>query len=298
MDYFSVIVLIIIVFVFMSDRKLKELDVIKKENKDIFKQSEKMKEKTRIIKFNTKNAIYDNLKNNIESIADDEYLLFVNEKINLTENDIYMLLANYILEGKRICGINLQYSCDKKEIKSKNKIKNEVKRSKKTWSIKNIYVDIINYLNIFNKHELATYGVFICKKEDAFRVNDEKHFKQNILTYTPQSFTTVILKKENIQKEKLKQMYLDRIKTADKSLVLKILLLIISGSLITTNLIYAIFNVNNIYNLIIAIVIYYCYSYIIRYIYKPIGKNRLFATYIFPIYFLVYIGVSIYESFT
>jgi len=100
--------------------------------------------------------------------------------------------------------------------------------------------------------------------------------------------------KNEIEKTTLKSIYISKIKEANIDIILKILLLIISGSIITTNLIYSILNINNnISNVIISGVIYYCYSYIIRYIYKPIGKQRIIATYIFPFYFIAYIIVGI-----
>lgn len=163
--------------------------------------------------------------------------------------------------------------------------------SGKNWSIKKIYIDIINYLNIFNKQDVETYAVIICEKTE--NISFEKQFRENAVSYISSNITNIIIEEEKIKKDKLKKIYLNKLNNANLSLILKILLLIISGSIITTNLIYSVLYEINIKELILATVIYYCYSYIIRYIYKPLGTRRVVASYIFPIYFLSYIIVSL-----
>lgn len=281
MDYFSVIVLVIVVFIFMSDRKVKDITIIEKENNEILKQIEQVKQNLKIVKLETKDMNYDEILKNIQTL-ENKYILIQNSKLKLSNQDIDTIIANYIVEdesGKSIGGFNLLYSYNEKK-----------------WSLKKLYVDVINYLNIFNKQELATYGVIICRKSD--KTQTEKQFKENLISYTPAEFTNITFENKEINKKKLKKIYINKLSNANISIILKILLLIISGSIITTNLIYAIFNVNNINGLIIAAVIYYCYSYIIRYIYKPIGKQRILATYIFPVYFVSYIVVSIHTLIT
>lgn len=279
MDYFSVIVLIIIIFIFITDRKAKTIEEIKTGNDNIQNEIDDVKQNLEIIEVSTKDMNYDKLLKNIQSKKlEKEHIIIKNNRIKLNENDIDTLIANYISSKGRICGFNLQYSYNEKR-----------------WSIKKIYVDIINYLNIFNKQKLSTYAVIICKREDRDKLQDEKNFKENLISYTPTEFTNITLTNEEIKKDNLKKIYTYKLESANISITLKILLLIFSGSIITTNLIYYIFNVNNNINgLIIAAVIYFCYSYIIRYIYRPIGRRRVFASYIFPLYFIAYIVVSIY----
>jgi len=270
-----VIVLVIVVFIFMSDRKIKTLETIEQEYSNILDKINEVKQNLKIIEFKFQNMTYDNFLKNIKN-TEQEYILIQNNEIILEENAKNTLIANYIINGKRPCGFNLLYAYNEKK-----------------WSLKKLYVDIINYLNIFNKQELSTYGVVICRKQD--EIQNEKSFKQSLISYTPNAFTTVSFTDKTIKKDKLKRIYINKLSNANISIIIKILLLILSGSIITTNLIYAILNVkNNISGLTIALVIYYCYSYIIRYIYKPIGKQRMFASYIFPVYFVAYIIVSSY----
>ena len=276
MDYFSVIILVIVTFVFISDRSVKSIDRIKNEkiDLDITQQINNIKEKLDVIKVNTEDTNYINILKTTEK-SQKEYILLQNSKLELNDSEIDILIANYINCGEIPSGFNLLYVyLDKK------------------WSFKKLYIDIINYLNIFNKKDLSTYGVIICKKDDV--ISNENSLKNKLISYTPSGATHIKFTKEEIKTEKLKRIYINKIKEANLSIIIRILLLIISGSVITTNLIYSILNVNNNINgLIISGVIYYCYSYIIIYIYKPIGRRRLVATYIFPIYFLSYIIVGI-----
>ena len=275
MDYFSVLVLIIVTFVFVLDRSVKEIENIQKDNiiEDLLNKTQYVNNNMDVIQMESKDITYSNLTNVVKTCLN-EYLLIQNKQVQLNENDKNTLIANYISSNMKPCGFNLLYQYKNKK-----------------GSFKGIYIDIINYLNIFNKEELSTYGIIICKKEDLLKGED---FFQNILVcYTPSKLTHVVFPEENIKADTLKNIYINRIGKAKLSIIVKILLLIISGSIITTNLIYSILNANNIYALIISSVIYYCYSYIIRYIYKPIGKKRMLSTYIFPIYFACYIFITV-----
>ena len=281
MDYFSVIVLVIVTFIFISDRNIKSIERIKEEKKilDIEQEIENIKEKLQVIKLSSKDMNYINILEKIKSCKK-EYVLLQNNELEVDDNKITVFIANYIDVNKKACGFNLIY----------------VDKEKK-WSLKKIYLDIINYLNIFNKKDLSTYGVIICRVQDLNK--SENKFKKELVSYAADNITYIEFDKEKVKTKKLKRVYLRKIQEANFDIIIKIFLLIISGSIITTNLIYYIFNVNNnINNLVIALVIYYCYSYIIRYIYRPIGPRRIVATYIFPVYFIAYIVVSIYAYMT
>ncbi len=277
MDYFSVIILVIVTFVFISDRNIKSIDKIKNEQTelDILQQIEIVKENLEIVKVNTKDMNYINILKIIQKYSK-SYILLQNDDLELNNNKVDILVANYISKGKTPCGFNLLYVYQEKK-----------------WSLKNLYIDIINYLNIFNKNDLSTYGVIICKKGDF--AQKENSLKDKLISYTPNEIMHIQFGKEKIKTDHLKTIYINKIKEANFYIIIRIFLLIISGSIITTNLIYSILNVNTSINgLIISGVIYYCYSYIIRYIYKPIGTRRILATYIFPVYFIVYIVIGLY----
>lgn len=274
MDYFSVIVLILVTLIFVSDRNIKSLEKIECEDANILEKVRQIRSNIDIV--SVKNINYKNILANLKD-NDKEYILLHNNKIQLDEYKIQTLISNYITCNQRMCGFNLLYIY-----------------SEKQQRLKRIYLEIINYLNIFNRKEIATYGIIVGKKIDLKQ--NEGEIKKQIICYTPSKITYIELKKEEISTERLKNIYLDKIRKSNLGVVLKILLLIISGSIITTNLIYSLLNVNkNINNCIISLVIYYCYSYIIRYIYKPVGKQRVVASYIFPIYFILYVFVGLVD---
>lgn len=277
MDYFSVIILVIVAFVFISDRNIKSIEKIKQEKTDVNVEQEinDINEQLEIIERDVKNINIYNLKNIIGK-TNNQYILIHNPDIKLNKEQINIIVANYINLDKAPCGFNLLYTYQDKK-----------------FSLKKLYLDIVNYLNIFNKKEISSYGIIICKKDDLLL--NENEFKDKINSFTPNEITDIEYGKQDINILKIKNIYLEKISNANIEIILKIILLIISGSIITTNLIYAIFNINSdINNLIISLVIYYCYSYIIRYIYKPLGRKRLIVTYIFPIYFIAYIVIVIY----
>lgn len=274
MDYFSITILIIVVFVFMSDKKTKKLKEIIAQDKKIIEKIDKVNSNIEIIKLSSEDITYESLINIVEK-SDKEYVLIQNNKVKLNKKKIKELIANYITGNVAVAGFNLMYDIGKEKT-----------------TLKKLYVDLINYLNIFNKYELNTYGVIICKRQDAL---DESTLRKNLVSFSATKNTTILLNKKEIKKEKISKIYMRKLTNSNISIIIKMLLLIFSGSIITTNLIYAMFNIkNNITNLILATIIYYCYSYVIRYIYKPIGKKRIIASYIFPIYFIAYVCVGIY----
>ena len=272
MDYFSVIVLVIVTFVFISDRSVKNIEMI--EDSNIIDKICDINNELEIIQLDEKNINYININQMIKRTKK-QYILIKNSKLELNECGKNTLIANYIVSNMKPCGFTLLYQYNRK------------------WSLNKMYVDIINYLNIFNKEDLDTYGVIICTKQDFLK--GENYLKNELVNYTPCEITSIVFSKQEIKNINLKNIYINKIFNANFTIIIKILLLIISGSIITTNLIYSILNANNSINgIIISGVIYYCYSYIIRYIYKPIGRQRIIATYIFPIYFVSYIVIGAY----
>lgn len=281
MDYFSIIVLIVVIFIFISDRKLKPISEIKKQENKIEQKTQQIKDNMAIIRLRTDKITYFNIQK-IARDFENKYVLIINDKVKLKQNKLNLLIANYIYSKERPCGFNLIYTYKSKKL-----------------SLKRIYVDIINYLNIFNKQELSTYGVIICKRSDYINdetnENNEEQFKKKLLPYISDDLIKINFTNKQVEKGKLKNIYVKRISSANISMVIKVLFLILSGSLITTNLIYGVINFqNNFGDLIISAVIYFCYSYVIRYIYKPIGNKKMIASYIFPIYFLSYMVIAVH----
>ena len=140
MDYFSVIVLVIVTLVFISDRRVKSIDKIinEKAETELYKKIDSIKEKMTVIKLDIKQMNYAKILKCTQNI-DKEYIFLCNKQLKLTDDDIDLLIANYI-NCEAPCGFNLLY----------------VYQNKK-WSLKKIYIEKINYLNIFNNYTLLYY---------------------------------------------------------------------------------------------------------------------------------------------
>ena len=78
MDYFSVIVLTIVAFIFVSDRKIKSINLLAKENNDIIKSIDSVLKDLEIYKLNTEKVDYEKF---LEIIRDskNEYILIQND---------------------------------------------------------------------------------------------------------------------------------------------------------------------------------------------------------------------------
>lgn len=277
MDYFNVIVLIIVSFIFVSDRKIKEIEELEKQDSEILKKAEELMLNLQIIDTDMQEKNTVNLEEVIIN-TEKQYTLLKNKWLNLDNELIKTLIANYIISSKKICGFNAVYFNS-----------NENKKV----NLKRIYIDGINYLEIFNKQKLDNYGVVIIDKEHLIENNE---YMKDIVSFVPGKNIKLKIDCSNLSVDSIKKMCLNKLHKSDIKVILKIMFLILAGSTITANLIYSVFNVlNDVTGFVIAAIIYYCYSYIIRYLYEPIGRKRFAAKYIFPIYFLSYIVVVIYE---
>lgn len=267
--YIYVILLLILVFLLLKDNKIKSIEEIKSKIDNIDKKIED------VIK---KSCVCD-----IQCVKEEnltkEYIILKNECVNLNENILKTLVANYILQEGKVCGFNLRYVV-----------------YKKANMLNKIYAIGINYLLLFQKNNIESYGVIILKKEEL-----EKYIKENTkLKIVPFVSDEEILKcditKQNINK--LKKMYIKSLKYIDFNMIIKTILLIVIGSAVTANLIYSFINLDytNYMNFVTAIIIYYCYSYILNYIYKPLGRYKMFVKYVFPIYILIFIVITIVEG--
>ena len=63
---------------------------------------------------------------------------------------------------------------------------------------------------------------------------------------------------------------------------------IIVGVIVTSNLIYSIYLID-INKIIISSILYWCYSYVLRYMYSPIGKYKILSKYLLPIFLVLYL---------
>ena len=282
MDYYSIIVLVIITFIFISDRKIKKVEDIKNQNNNNFNENLKeVRDNLLVLKLNfdniTKNELYNLIRN-----KKNKYLLLENSLLNLNAKQIDTLIANFINSDKKICGFNIKYT---------------YKKNKKSF-FKKIYVSLINYLNIFNKNDITTYGVIILDLKDINKIKFIKNKKvicNNIISYVQNKKINLNADISNINIKKYTLMCFKKIYNANLKFILKFTLLFITGTYITTNLIISITSIKiNITNFFVSLAIYFCYSYILKYIYEPVGKEKIIASYFFPLYFIAYFYIILF----
>ena len=286
MDYVSIIILIVVTFIFLSDRKIKSQEEIFL-NKEIKQKTKQVKQSLDIIQMDMNKLKYSNLKQLLQN-SKNKYILIIDNELKLNDYEIMCLIANFCMIQNGICGFNANY-----ELKSKMD-KNKTLKEKLKVVLNYIYIYGINYLNIFNKYELSSYAVlFVDKDKLDVDTKTKKECEKNIISFIPSRKTNI---KYSVNRNKnVKKLYLDKIKKGNKRIILRVIFLIIAGSYITANLLSKIFNYVGFTNLLISVVIYLCYSYIIRYIYEPLGSKRFLASYIFPIYMVIYVCITIYD---
>ena len=274
-DYFSIIVLIVITFVFITDRRIKsKLDL---DNK-IVNELNTIKKNFLYLKLNFESLSFEELINSINNSTYD-YIFLESELLNLDESKRELLISNFINTDKKMCGFNVEY----------------IYEDNKKISLKKVFINVINYLNIFNRKDLSTYGVVILKKEDIKKLkllNNRKIYCKEIISYVQSKNEKLLIYLKNIDKKEYYDLFKEKIRKTEFSIIFKFFLLLITGSLITTRIIQSSINIRqNLAGFIISLTIYLCYSYIIKFIYEPMGKQKIIASYIFPIYFVIYFYV-------
>lgn len=281
LDYFVVILLVIIIFTFLRDKKILDIQKIKQNIPELEDKINSILQDIEVKSFKDIKSEQD--LTNIQ-LCGSKYLIILDEKIKLTRREQKILIANYINEQEKVCGFNISYEYSRKNNnrKIKDKIKNIINKFK---------VIAINYVNIFSKQQLSSYGMVICKREEIFKILNSEFEYKKIQSFIPNEQVTI-----EIESVKLNKQILNT-KKIDVGLILKALLLIVVGSVITTNIIYQIIMLlktntfNN--NLITAALLYYCYTYVLNYLYRPIGRYKMISSYILPIYISVYIYIVI-----
>lgn len=199
------------------------------------------------------------IKGKIDKIKSEDSL-FIKTKYKLSEQQKEIIIANYIVNGYRSGVIEYKYKCTGKNI------------------LKKIIVTAINYIHIFNKNSLSSASIKFISKE-----------KDEPLNYFTSDYFTIDISRINIRDIINKANY----KISPKNVVI-VFLTILSNTIITTNVIYYIFNFKGLYELICAMSIYFCYYYINYNIYRVIGRAKVLSTYLFPVYLLLYTGYAIY----
>lgn len=281
----SVIVLLAVILQYISERKIESYDNI------YLKVGKELKEKIRIIKkemlivdIEDEDTISD-VKNKISELGVKEYKYLIVKKgyLTISNRKLNLLIANYINIKERACGFNFKtvYEFEKNKGVKISHIRDH------------LYITALNYVSIFNKKNMLAYGITISKLSDDVYGNIKNN---KVISFITNSQMTVC-KTEGETKEiiqNIKHYYNRQISSGSMVLIFKILIFVVYSTIITGNLVYSAVNLRAApFEFVSALLIYLCYIYIIKYIYKPIGKYKALAKYFFPLYFISYLYISI-----
>ena len=199
LDYFVVILLVIIIFTFLRDKKILDIQKIKQNIPELEDKINSILQDIEVKSFKNINSEQD--LTNIE-FCTSKYLIIIDEKIKLTRREQKTLIANYINEHEKICGFNVSYEYSRKNNnrKIKDKIKNILNKLK---------VIAINYINIFSKQQLSSYGIVICKREEIFKILNGEFEYKNIQSFIPNEQISIEIESVKLNKQILNTKKID-----------------------------------------------------------------------------------------
>lgn len=268
MNYLAIFMLVIVVFFSFTKKQVKKMEEKLLSQKDLEK-IQHVKENVLYITTNGKSR--EQIQKEIKEASKEYIILSKTEKIenSIKDNIIY----NFILSDSKPCGFNVRFYYN-----------NTPSR------LKNIFMQLIaaciNYIQMLKKEDIYSYYFVCAKKEDISSFNKSiQDFE--LSEYLSQSLTEIRLKEYILKRERL-----------SISDILNFFFVILAGTVVTANVLY---NLNavitfraSIYNVIACALIYVCYANILSKVYSPMGRYRFIASYLFPIYIVVYIILTAY----
>lgn len=281
MDYFIVFLLVLIIFTFLSDQKVLQIDEIERKIKHLNKEISRIHNDLLVISIdeNTKNDTSTLLETIREKINNDnkKYIMLKDSNVKLTAKEIKLIIANYINKEEKMSGFLANYEYQYIENRKFKNMWNELRNMG------------INYLNIFSKSDIKVHSVIIMKNTEVENVITNSN---KLITFAPCEELKILPSKIN-KEEFLRKI--EKVYDSDIKAILKSILLVIVGVSVTANLIYAVYSLH-LGELIIAYIMYWCYSYVLKYMYSPIGKYKVLARYLLPLFVVIYLVFQLINS--
>lgn len=269
--------IVLVLFLFIDEKKLKTKEQIEKKlNKQ---EKEEYIKKIKDIQSNMAVEKIENIQDidRISNKVSSKYIFAIEDNLNISDDVKEKILYNYLLDNENLCLLKGRYNLEKISKKFFLNLKN------------NILIDILNYINLFYKNNINNYHIIVGKVTDITKYIGKQKVKNNIYSCTEDIYIYLKDSKEVFLR------YKESIKNINIKTMMKIGIFIFSTGSITWNFIRSCILIqNDIYIFLIAAAIYYCYSKVVSYMYKTIGRMKHIATYIFPIYVVVYIITYLY----
>ena len=268
MNYLAVFILVMMVFFLMSKKQIVPCRIRQLDDSDI-KKIEYIKNNIGYIF--TKNKSETQIMDEINKSNKKYLLLSQNESIS--EHDSQLVIYIFYLSCAKPCGFNAEYYYDSAQSYSKK-------------IIGAFATACVNYIQMLRKSDVYSYYYVCVKKEDIINSKCKiqnfelsEHLKQKL---TKSEFKNYILRNDKLKIGSLINFFFT----------------IITGTIVTANVWYNLNSVINheasIYNVIACSLIYVCYANLFAKLYGPMGYFRFIASYLFPIYIVVYVISTAY----
>ena len=231
MYYTALISMVLVLFLFLKDKKLlTKIDIQKRSNRYNIEEIEK---KTEYIKENIKCMIYtDNI--NIKDIKTD-YVLLYREDVILNNELLQNIYLNYIIQKEKPCVFSGRYIVDER-IKEKNKIK--FKEKVKGF----LFSNLLNYICIFDKDNIDNYFIIILKKEEIEALLNKQIPLNDIKSFDSERICINIKYRTKEERRDIVEKYLYGIRNMSIKTTVRIGLFIFSAGTVTVNLLNNIIN--------------------------------------------------------
>lgn len=268
MNYLAIFILVIVV-IFLIQKK----QVVRYGENNV---SEENLEKMKYIKNNlecicTKEMSHNNVLNRIEN-SKAEYI-FLSKSASVTESQMDLVIYNFVLSDETPCGFDALYYFEKTPKKLKN-------------ILTNLIVACMNYIQMLRKEDVYSH-YFVCLKKEAISERKIKIQSFELSNELCKKVTNFRVKEFILKRNKLKL-----------SAILNFAFVILAGTIVTANVVYnldaVISKSASAYNVLACALIYVCYSNILGKVYSPMGRFRFIASYLFPLYIVLYVIMTAY----
>ena len=272
MNYVAITFLVLVVFFLLSNRKLLTYDEIIQKNINLKEEIEKVKQEIGYInRTNVKNI--EELNLSLDKIKF-KYVIY-GDVNDLDKKQVDIIVANFVKLNLKTCGFGFQYGYKSWEKTFKN-------------LLYKLLAACLNYIEMLSRQNKLNYSLIISSKDTI--VQDVK--RNNI-----EPFTLSPLLSRKVENEDLKESILRQRKLSLRNII-SVMLTILAGTTVTANIIYTLIDImhfeGSIQSVIACILIYVCYANLNIEIYRPMGKFRFIASYLFPIYIVVFIIFTAY----
>lgn len=276
MNYLAIFILVIVVIFLLRKKQVIE-----------YKEENILEEDLAKVKYIKENIVYIHTKDKTDtqvikeiSSSNKEYV-FLTKEDKVSQNKVDTVIYNFVLANEKTCGFEMLYHFKKNSLNFKS-------------IFGQLLTACLNYIQMLRKEDVYSYYFVCLKRQEVERELKSGARKSKIKL---QSFELSESLSKYITSFNVKAFVLKRNKLKISS-IFNFLFVILAGTVVTANVIYNLNEVINknasVYNVLACSLIYVCYSNILSKVYSPMGRFKFIASYLFPIYIVLYVGLTAY----